>query len=905
MASPSVRSSINTDGGTATATPVVSLPATVRAGDTLWVVFRSAVAGAVGWPAGWNELTDESTDADDDQQSCAWKKADGSESGTTITLSAGNGKFAAGAWAIQDAADPTLRAPELSTVATGSTPTQANATTVTPTGGSKDYLFLTFVGVGGEPTVPPTYPTNYTLGQVSATSGTAAATTTNCCVAGAARQATASSEDAGAWSYAGTFASWTAYTAAFHPAVAVTTPLQTEYPQPNPQVKTPAVVTMLSIGLGLLQSTLFVPPVPFYQTEWPKPLGKAALEITTETRPAEDGAEAFSQQDWPNPQGKPFNLLGRTWTINLQESTLAPAATPAPFALTAWPNPVGRRAWPVGTNAYAPGPGPQPFNQNEWASPRSPSAVVDLRTWRTPGIQAAAVAAPFVPVEWTLPKTAPPPNRGFTDQSQRNRDTFFGAPGQVPDYDWPNPVRPRPAQVDLYNLEQALPIQLLVPFLQTEWPNPLKARPAVDLANVEQPLPIQLLVSAPFGQVDWPLPRLARVHPSAWTLELQQSTLPTVAAAPFWLSDWPIVRPVVQAIDLRTHVLNLQQGTLGTIVPPFVPGDWPNPRGKDFPIVLRTGTDGRKAYHVDLTPAHLTEWPNPRGLTPSLELRTAVANLLEYTLGQGTPFSLSEWPLPIGKVFPVALRTSLEWRDLVLVDPLPTGRQTDWPNPRDGGRIIDLRTWTGNLQESTLAIVVSYPFGLTDWPLAPGKSFPSGLRTHVAWRALSLVDPLPTGRLQDWPTPRGKKAAEDLRTWWQNLQQTTLAAVPPPIALFDWPIPTGRSTPITQRTIAQWRPLGILETVPVHLTDWPNPQGKPYPVTLRTWSKGEWLTIAGLVVQIPATGDYLVLIPADDTVVRMPADDHAILLPADDRRVVMPLDDFVILIPPDDEDVIV
>lgn len=227
MAFPSVRSSIVTNGTSASATPAVNLPATIAAGDVIFVLFRVAVAGAIGWPdATWNELFDESPDASDDQWAAAWRKADGTE-GATITLSCTSGKFSAIAWAIQDSIDPATRPPQLSTVATGSG-TQPNATTCTPTGGAKDYLWLTFYGMEGEQTGITTYPTSYTLAQQFANSGTAGAVTTNCTLGGAARQLNAASEDAAAWTVGGTLDDWSAYTIAFHPAVAVTTASQVE-----------------------------------------------------------------------------------------------------------------------------------------------------------------------------------------------------------------------------------------------------------------------------------------------------------------------------------------------------------------------------------------------------------------------------------------------------------------------------------------------------------------------------------------------------------------------------------------------------------------------------------------------------------------------------------------------------
>jgi hypothetical protein len=213
----------NTDGPTATTAPVIALPTEVEAGDTLFVIFRSAGAGAITWPAGWNELVDASPDAADDQFSCAWKLALGTEAGTTITLTAPNARFAAIAWCVQDAIDPTITPPAISTVAIGTSAGQPNATTVTPTGGSRNYLYLTFFSMEGEATGITSYPTGYTLAQSGIEgSGTAGSAQTNVRMAGAGRQkglttAGAASEDAGPWTVAGTLDDWSAYTVAFYP----------------------------------------------------------------------------------------------------------------------------------------------------------------------------------------------------------------------------------------------------------------------------------------------------------------------------------------------------------------------------------------------------------------------------------------------------------------------------------------------------------------------------------------------------------------------------------------------------------------------------------------------------------------------------------------------------------------
>ncbi len=220
MASPSVVNSATTDGTSADSTPTINLPGSIVSGNTLVALFRSAAGGAIGFPAGWTELVDASADGADDQMAVAWRKADGTE-GSTIDLTSGNGKFAAIVWQISGATDPTITAPEISTVATG-TDDAPDPSTVTPTGGSKDYLFLWLGGWEGKQTSPPSgNPTNYS-GPLGASSGGPGSAASNCRVAGAHRELTAASEDPGSWTISASD-DWSAYALAVHPS----TPPQT------------------------------------------------------------------------------------------------------------------------------------------------------------------------------------------------------------------------------------------------------------------------------------------------------------------------------------------------------------------------------------------------------------------------------------------------------------------------------------------------------------------------------------------------------------------------------------------------------------------------------------------------------------------------------------------------------
>jgi hypothetical protein len=202
--------------GTATATlQVINLPASIRNGDLLLAIVRNAVASTYTWPAGWTELIDASDDGDDDENTIGWRVSDGTDSATFTVTATVTGKFAGYVAQIRGAR---AVAPTLSTVATGTTAANPDATSVTATGGARDYLYGSVFGMGGEPTVPvTTYPTNYSLGNNTANSGVAGTAATNCIVAGAWRQLNAASDDPGAFTVSGTKGNWSAWAIVFYP----------------------------------------------------------------------------------------------------------------------------------------------------------------------------------------------------------------------------------------------------------------------------------------------------------------------------------------------------------------------------------------------------------------------------------------------------------------------------------------------------------------------------------------------------------------------------------------------------------------------------------------------------------------------------------------------------------------
>lgn len=217
MASPVDADRAATSVSTAVASPQnINLPGSISAGDLLVMLIRTPGAVSITTPSGWTALVNNNTsDASDDTTSIYYKKATGSEGATQSVAFSGSTKVAAVVWRITGAEDPATQAPEVSTTATG-TSTVPDPTTVTPTGGSKDYLFLWLGGWEGEQTSPPSSDmTNY-VNETGASTGTGGAVTTNCGVGGASRQLTASSENPPVWAIS-VSDNWSAWAVAIHP----------------------------------------------------------------------------------------------------------------------------------------------------------------------------------------------------------------------------------------------------------------------------------------------------------------------------------------------------------------------------------------------------------------------------------------------------------------------------------------------------------------------------------------------------------------------------------------------------------------------------------------------------------------------------------------------------------------
>lgn len=191
---------------------------TPAAGDLLIVIARTAGAQTVsGVSTNSLALTNFATstaDATDDQTTGWYRQCTGTETtNIDVDLSAA-AKGAIVVYRITGHEDPATQQPEeFEATGTGANPDPPNAT---PTGGSKDYLWIAFCGADGE-MADATAPTNYNNSFVAANSGTGGAVATNCRVGAGTRTLTASSENPGAFTLGAASNGWTAWTIAVHP----------------------------------------------------------------------------------------------------------------------------------------------------------------------------------------------------------------------------------------------------------------------------------------------------------------------------------------------------------------------------------------------------------------------------------------------------------------------------------------------------------------------------------------------------------------------------------------------------------------------------------------------------------------------------------------------------------------
>lgn len=196
---PTVAATNTSNDNVDTSSHTVSLPSGIVAGNLLIVVFVVNTGSAsITFPAGWTQIT--SVVSTDTRLVTRYREADGTE-GATITVTTGDtGRSAHISYRITGASPISAQVPE------GATLAGSNPPSVTPTGGSKNYLWIVGGGTVADGT-GITAPTNYSslLGAYGSLD----------CMS-ARRDLVAVSEDPGAWLGTGTVDA--SATIAIHPS---------------------------------------------------------------------------------------------------------------------------------------------------------------------------------------------------------------------------------------------------------------------------------------------------------------------------------------------------------------------------------------------------------------------------------------------------------------------------------------------------------------------------------------------------------------------------------------------------------------------------------------------------------------------------------------------------------------
>ncbi len=214
MASPAVQTRSTTTANAATIT--VTLPASSADGDLIFI-FLCANTVSTTWSlnagsSGWTELFDDNGEAG------YYKQIGASEANPVFDPSVTE-RTGASALRITGHENPATQVPEVSASPNTGTSTAPDPSSVTPTGGSKDYLFIACAGHDDARSGFSAAPTNYSNLNAFATGGGA----NGCTGATAERALTASTDDPDAFA-TGRSEPWAARTVVIHP-VGTATPL--------------------------------------------------------------------------------------------------------------------------------------------------------------------------------------------------------------------------------------------------------------------------------------------------------------------------------------------------------------------------------------------------------------------------------------------------------------------------------------------------------------------------------------------------------------------------------------------------------------------------------------------------------------------------------------------------------
>lgn len=220
------------------------------------------------------------------------------------------------------------------------------------------------------------------------------------------------------------------------------------------------------------------------------------------------------------------------------------------------------------------------------------------------------------------------------------------------------------------------------PFSQSDWPRPISAKVVQqpDVQNSELQLLTYVAPSLPLNNSDWQNPILSRkVQQPLMPDRHEGVTAPTETIPPRQL-DWP--NPVLAKQVKQPEPINGVLQALTYVAPelPFRQSDWPNPQRVEFKVgthALDTGSYRSEA------PAVPVDWPRQiiARQVQQPDIPTGGLQLLTF-VPASPPYGISDWPKPIvarAVQQPEPVNGVLQLLTYV-APPLPYNN-SDWPNP--------------------------------------------------------------------------------------------------------------------------------------------------------------------------------------------------------------------------------
>lgn len=345
------------------------------------------------------------------------------------------------------------------------------------------------------------------------------------------------------------------------------------------------------------------------------------------------------------------------------------------------------------------------------------------------------VASPFSQTNWPNPLQAQQPqeNRGFFRAANTQlfgKDRFFGAAGQGPSYDWPNPLRPRyPLQPESSPNIALTTVLVAAPFYQADWPNPQGKR-AVSQADCSSSLLVGPL-AVPFALRDWPLPSQARqpqenqgfVRASNVQLIGQDKFFAAAGQAPVY--DYP--NPQRPRYPLQPEPpANVVLRTV-FVAAPFFMTDWPNPQvarqaqeNRGWVRAANTQLIGQDRFFGAAGQAPVYDWPNP--LRPRWPAQADNQSSLLISLFI-TPFFQTDWPLPQRPRYPVQPEPPPNLLTTVTFVTVFPFALRDWPNPQTPRQPLENKGFVGSVNVLLIG-QDRLPFLLTEWPNPQRPRYP-------------------------------------------------------------------------------------------------------------------------------------------------------------------------------------